>query len=83
MDSNLYNIGTNSNTYRFDILKNKNTLSPYYNNELNHFGNILGKKENEKISNFPKNHQSYLTTNFSKNLEKNKALEKLRNWDDI
>ena len=83
MDSNLYNIGTNSNTYRFDFLKNKNTLSPYYNNELNHFGNILGKKENEKISNFPKNHQSYLTTNFSKNLEKNKALEKLRNWDDI
>ena len=83
MDSNLYNIGTNSNTYRFDILQNKNTLSPYYNNELNHFGNILGKKENEKITNFPKNNQSYLTTNFSRNLEKNKALQKLKNWDDL
>ena len=83
MDSNLYNIGLNSNTYRFDILQNKNTLSPYYNNELNHFGNILGKKENEKITNFPKNNQSYLTTNFSRNLEKNKALQKLKNWDDI
>ena len=83
MDSNLYNIGLKSNTYRFDILQNKNTLSTYYNNELNHFGNILGKKENEKISNFPKNNQSYLTTNFSKNLERNKALQKLKNWDDL
>ena len=81
LNNNFFNIGSSSNSNRINFRTEKYPLSHYYNNELKFFGDILGKNDKEKFLKFPKNHQSFLTTNFSKTLEKNKALEKLKNWD--